>query len=534
MSEELSQSLGEKPTTSSNNQPSSLNDSAQSAPDLCSSCGFTSQKRNSIIKELEMLELHHIGKEYPNTPDAYHLLEAVGEGTEGLVWKAKCLPYETFVAVKIVDLEKATQECVEDVIREAKVMNGNNHPNLVQYHTSFLHESSLWIVMEYLGAGSLADIIKDKFPNGLPEVLAVSVLKSSLRGLQYLHSHHRIHRDFKSDNILIGNKGEIELADFGVTAVLEKNQWNHRKTIVGTPCWMAPEIITEKGYNEFVDIWSFGITAIELIRGKPPNCELPPNKVFMNLLFYPSPSLHEEVEKGIVSQNYKDMVDMCLQKDPTKRPSATKLLDKKVFKIAKKPDYIVHHLINGLAPCEERFRKSHGYISPPCSPANTSPPSSRSSSPDPALVSTPKNRRLSLEKPQLKKSSSDFGLKESDVKMPRASSHPSQLSDLENKDKVKLHNVVPTAHTSSNTPPTPSGGIHKEHRRSSIFSHFRRHSLGKIFSTSPKNHKDNTSPPLPSSPPEGETSPGGSSHHHFHFPSFMRHHGNNSPIDAHH
>ncbi|GAM18929.1 hypothetical protein SAMD00019534_021040 [Acytostelium subglobosum LB1] len=492
---------------------------------------ITGQRRNSIMKELEKIEHTHLGTEYPTRPEDYTLLEAIGEGTEGIVWKAICNTLKVNVAIKIVDLEKQPPEAIEDVLREVKVMNENNHPNLVQYHTSFLHDSALWLVMDYLGAGSLADIIKEKFPKGMPEVMAITVLKYSLRGLAALHSHNRIHRDFKSDNILIGSDGQIEVADFGVTAIVGKASDNFRKTVVGTPCWMAPEIITEKGYNQSIDIWSFGITAIETIRGKPPNSDLAPNKVFMNLLFNSPPSLQEEVDAGIISANFKNMVDKCLHKDPTKRPSAAKLLEHKVFKYAKKNDYIVSYLLNDLSPCEDRFRKHHGPISPPLSGSNTpvtSNHNSRAGSPEhntPTFVH-PEVRELarthgdytspnSQSPPAIvvARSNSSHDLMGPSSNMPRPSSHP-ELHRMDYHPQSpheveKLRNNM--QQVSMESPPDSSSPHLKEHRKGSIFSHFRRHSITKIFTTNSSNNKSD-------SDGEKKSSPG----HHFHL--FSRHH----------
>ncbi|EGC39842.1 hypothetical protein DICPUDRAFT_91138 [Dictyostelium purpureum] len=429
-------------------------------------------------------------------------------------------------------------------------MNGNNHPNLIHYHTSFLENNSLWLVMDYLGGGSLADIMKYKYPDGIPEILSITILKSLLKGLEYLHSHQRIHRDLKSDNILIGEDGSIELADFGVSAMFEKNTFCSRKTIVGTPCWMAPEIISERGYNQGVDIWSFGITAIELIKGKPPGCDLPPSKVFMNLLFGNSPNLAEEEEKGSCSHLYKDMVDKCLQKDPNKRPSASKLLEHKVFKAAKKNNYIVTHLLHGLTPCEDRYRESMS----PNGSNNPTPNSSRPSSPEHDLGGSGHHPLSSsvVAKQQLKKSSSSLDLKNknhADVNMPRASSHPVELHNLEHnrnnlsesgsptnplsssvdshntgKNKNKKHSI---GSSGSNVIQNPSGSpplstSPDKERKKGFFNHFRRHSIAKLFG-SPKEENQHH---------HHSKSNDEEHHHHFHFPWRHHHSPNTNHVES--
>ncbi|KAF2074269.1 hypothetical protein CYY_004402 [Polysphondylium violaceum] len=489
------------------------------------------ERRESIIRELQKIPTSN---QYPNTAEDYQLLEPIGEGTEGKVWKAHCISLNEDVAIKVVELERMDPAFVKDVIKEAKVMNGNNHPNLIHYHTSFLTDSSLWIVMDYLGGGSLADIIKYKYPNGLPEVLAITILKALLKGLEYLHSHQRIHRDLKSDNILIGDDGSIELADFGVTAIFEKNCLCSRKTIVGTPCWMAPEIISEKGYNQSVDMWSFGITAIELIKGKPPGSDLPPSKVFMNLLFGNSPSLAEEEERGECSHAYRDMVDKCLQKEPSRRPSASKLLEHKVFKYAKKSNYIVSNLLHNLSPCEDRYRESlsqEGSL-------NSSPNSSRPSSPDNYSANT------DSPKSPIAKSCSSIELKNRQAGlpqfMPRAASHPVDLQNLEFQNNgTNSNSNQHIQHTQIVTPPSATeqkhqGFLHhkksnptspEKERKKGFFNHFRRHSIAKLFG-SPKDdhHKDEHHKEEQPTPHHGEQ------HHHFHFP--WKHHHSPSHVES--
>ncbi|KAN0006713.1 hypothetical protein ACTFIU_004904 [Dictyostelium citrinum] len=507
---------------------------------------ISNERRESIIRELQQIKSI---SDYPSAANQYNLIEPIGEGTEGRVFKAFCIPLKENVAIKVVELDKMDSQFVKDVIKEVKVMNGNNHPNLIHYHTSFLENNQLWLVMDYLGGGSLADIMKFKYPDGIPEVLAVTVLKSLLKGLEYLHSHQRIHRDLKSDNILIGEDGAIELADFGVSAMFEKNTCCSRKTIVGTPCWMAPEIISERGYNQGVDIWSFGITAIELIKGKPPGYDLPPSKVFMNLLFGNSPSLQEEEDKGICSHLYKDLVDKCLQKEPSKRPNATKLLEHKVFKQAKKNNYIVSHLLHGLTPCEDRFRESMS----PASSNTPSPDSSRPSSPEHYnhgnVINGPSQKNV---KPSsLNKSSSSLELKNKNlsnpdlVNMPRAASHPVELNALElnastgssgsggplsqSSDLHHHHHKTATPkkkHSPSGSISDSNGSISpplstspEKERKKGFFNHFRRHSIAKLFG----------------SPKEGDhhhhhKSESDHEHHHFHFPWKHHHH---SPSNNH-
>ncbi|KYR01408.1 putative protein serine/threonine kinase [Tieghemostelium lacteum] len=534
-------SSGSNPNSSpvsNNGIEQNMNNSSNGLPQRPKTLGrnfFSEEKRNSIIKELECIGCKE--KVYPNSEDGYELIEFLGEGTEGKVWKAVCKPLKTYVAIKIINLIKTDTVLIKDVIKEARLMNQNNHVNLIHYHTSFLDkDNSLWLVMDYLAGGSLADIVKYKYPNGLPEALSITVLKSILKALVYLHHNHKIHRDLKSDNILIGEDGEIELSDFGVCAELERKSITARKTIVGTPCWMAPEIISEKGYNEKIDIWSLGITAIELVRGKPPGSDLTPNKIFMNLLFGTPPSLQEDTEHGYVTLLYKDFVEKCLQRDPEKRPSASKLLDHKLFKHAKKSLEVTNELCMDLDSYKDSYNNNNNGTehatdvspirgqSPPPHPLHSSHDSSGISSagsqtsngnPKSPIKRSPSDSRLS-------KSQAVPGTMLSEVNMPRASSHPVNLNDLENNHLNQRHHSQPqtginSGQTSPTTPPNSgSKSPEKERKKSShgIFSHIRRHSIAKLFSSPSNSHKPKS--------PESH-----SEHHHFHFP-FSKHHHHHS------
>ena len=187
-------------------------------------------------------------------------------------------------------------------------------------------------------------------------------------------------RDVKAGNLLLDKDGHIELADFGVSSSLMETgeRKGVRKTFVGTPCWMAPEVMEpDRGYDEKADIWSFGITSIELAYGQAPFAKFPPMKVLLLTLQNPPPTLERNHPKRKYSRAFKDMVDACLQKDPHKRPSAEKLLQHPFFKQAKKPNYLVYEVVGKLAPLEERARPveprrlptvvdvSAGHTSPP-------------------------------------------------------------------------------------------------------------------------------------------------------------------------
>jgi serine/threonine protein kinase len=229
----------------------------------------------------------------------------------------------------------------------------SKHPNVLRVYGSFVNGSKLYIVTPYLAAGSCLDIMKSSFPDGFEEISIATTLRQALEGLIYLHKNGHIHRDVKAGNLLMDQQGTVLLADFGVSSSLAENG-DVRKTFVGTPCWMAPEVMEQAGYDYKADIWSFGITALELATGHAPFAKFPPMKVLMMTLSNAPPTLDREGGKHKYSKAFKDMIDMCLQKDPSKRPSAEKLLLHPFFKQAKKRDYLVKSVLSSVLPLDKR------------------------------------------------------------------------------------------------------------------------------------------------------------------------------------
>ncbi|KAM0945134.1 putative protein kinase STE-STE20-Fray family [Dioscorea sansibarensis] len=219
---------------------------------------------------------------YPLDAKSYHIMQEIGSGVSGVVYKAACIPMNSaVVAIKAIDLEKSRAN-LDDVRREAKVMALFSHSNILRAHCSFIVDSHLWVVMPFMAAGSLHSIISSSFPDGLPEPSIAIVLKEILSALSYLHDQGHIHRDIKAGNILVDSDGSVKLADFGVSAsIYESYHWSCSSSsfcndMAGTPYWMAPEVIhSHMGYGVKADIWSFGITALELAHGRPPLSHLP-------------------------------------------------------------------------------------------------------------------------------------------------------------------------------------------------------------------------------------------------------------------
>ncbi|CAL2246313.1 unnamed protein product [Prunus armeniaca] len=297
-------------------------------------------------------------KKYPIGPEHYTLYEEVGQGVSASVHRALCKPLDAIVAIKILDFERDNCD-LNNISREAQTMILVDHPNVLKSHCSFVSDHNLWVVMPFMSGGSCLHILKAAYPDGFEEVVIATILREILKGLEYLHHHGHIHRDVKAGNILIDSRGAIKLGDFGVSACLfdSGDRQRMRNTFVGTPCWMAPEVMEQlHGYDFKADIWSFGITALELAHGHAPFSKYPPMKVLLMTLQNAPPGLDYERDRKF-SKSFKQMIASCLVKDPSKRPSAKKLLKHSFFKQARSNDYIARTLLEGLPALGDRIKE---------------------------------------------------------------------------------------------------------------------------------------------------------------------------------
>ncbi|KAM8952893.1 nik-related protein kinase [Pelodytes ibericus] len=290
----------------------------------------------------------------------FELVEVVGNGTYGQVFKGRHVKTGQLAAIKVMNV---TEEEEEEIKLEINMLKKySHHRNIATYYGAFVKKSfagqddQLWLVMEYCGAGSVTDLVKKTKGNSFKEDWIAYICREILRGLAHLHSHHVIHRDIKGQNVLLTENAEVKLVDFGVSAQLDRTI-GRRNTFIGTPYWMAPEVIAcdenpDSTYDYRSDLWSLGITAIEMAEGAPPLCDMHPMRALFLIPRNPPPKLKSRKW----SKKCLNFVDSCLVKNYTHRPPTETLLKHSFIREIQNERQIRNMLIDHL----DRTRKKKG------------------------------------------------------------------------------------------------------------------------------------------------------------------------------
>ncbi|KPJ00350.1 Serine/threonine-protein kinase 3 [Papilio xuthus] len=305
------------------------------APTLtCNTCKkrradrMTANERITSQGELKKLSEESLTRQ---PEEVFDIICKLGEGSYGSVYKALHKESGQVLAIKQVPVDTDLQE----IIKEISIMQQCDSPYVVKYYGSYFKNTDLWIVMEYCGAGSVSDIMRLR-KKTLSEDEIATILIDTLKGLEYLHRRRKIHRDIKAGNILLNTEGHAKLADFGVAGQLTDTMAK-RNTVIGTPFWMAPEVIQEIGYDCVADIWSLGITALEMAEGKPPYGDIHPMRAIFMIPTKPPPSFREPDQW---SPEFIDFVSQCLVKKPEERATAEYLLTHEFIGNAKHPSIL--------------------------------------------------------------------------------------------------------------------------------------------------------------------------------------------------
>ena len=288
-------------------------------------------------------------EENEDPDNLYTILQKIGQGNYGSVYKVQNNKTGQILAAKICKIESNNKD---SFYKEINMLKQCDSPYILKYYSSYLKNNTFWIVLEFCDGGSLLDIMRitNKFYN---EKEIASIIKMVLKGLQFLHAQRKIHRDIKAGNILLSDEGVAKLGDFGVSAQLT-NSISKKVSKIGTPYWMSPEVISQKSYDSKCDIWSLGITCIELAEGEPPYSEVRTFLVMKKILNNPPKGL---TNPKLWSDDFNDFVEKCLIFNPAQRPTAAQLLNHRFIQNNDQGKGIIIQRLIKAMPLINKFRE---------------------------------------------------------------------------------------------------------------------------------------------------------------------------------
>ncbi|EAY15531.1 STE family protein kinase [Trichomonas vaginalis G3] len=296
--------------------------------------------------------------DFPLDKQNYELLHKIGETKTGTYWVARCNLNGKLVCIKLINLD-LFPVTIDELRKGVSFWATSTNNNLIQYYGAFITDSTLWFLSEYMDGGSIGNIMSFAYQQGFKdEVLLASIFEQVLLFLDYWHENHQIHRDIRPDTILISNDGDVKVGSLGCATCLIQNGQRKRArfTRIGTVSYTAPEAFLENGYTEKADIWSLGISAIELATGKNPYSSYEQMSIPMHVMSDNPPEL--KPQSGF-STKFLNFIKDCLQTNPSKRCSAKELLKSSFIKMSKGKKYIAATLMSNMPPVYKRYEMLH-------------------------------------------------------------------------------------------------------------------------------------------------------------------------------
>eukprot|EP01135_Chromosphaera_perkinsii_P008399 Nk52_evm1s1327 gene=Nk52_evmTU1s1327 len=292
----------------------------------------------------------------------YEIKEFLGYSNGGNVFEAKYTPTGERVAVKMIDCESLDWSGLQIVVSELRTCRKFSHPNIGKFYGAFIHGTEIWVIMRYMGGGSVAALV-EYLGRGLEEQVILYILREVLLGLKYLHEVGYVHRNVKANNILLDVGGVVQVFDFrGCESLFKDGRkrssiHEYNSSLISIE-WAAPEVLSQNllGYDTKSDIYSLGITALEMAVGCKPYVDVEPTKIMLEKLRGEVPNLAEVETGNMFSSQFSELINDCLQQDPAKRPSAAKLLERSIFKKASRRSVVMDNLIQSEPDLVERVK----------------------------------------------------------------------------------------------------------------------------------------------------------------------------------